>query len=272
MNVWPVGDSAGHKLRRYTVKTIEPCVLERDTSLPEVAARGKMAVDDAGNVYILATQPALAIKRVSPGATITCSNPSSVTLPGYNERTIAIAPDGTYGYGAFFDYDFDIDKEVNPKIVKITADATSCSFTPFTPTGVTIADVASLGIDGKGRLHVADDEPRSVSGNERVVILDSNAAFVAEYQHPSSGFTSWNPDSLTRCHRGICMSSDSDVLAVNDDGTFVGRSYFSRPSSYDGLAVGFRSHPRGALYYVTTSYGSGGSASAFIHVSILKDR
>jgi hypothetical protein len=227
-------------------------------------------VDDAHNVYVLATQPALAIKRVSPGATVTCSNPNNVTLPGYNERTIAIAPDGTFGYAAFVKYDSSTSSEVNPKIVKITADATSCSFAALTPTGVTIDDVASLAIDGKGRLHVADDERATVAGNERVVILDSNAAFVAEYKHPKSGFTSWAPDSLSRCHRGVCMTSSLDAVNVDDDGKLLGSGYVATPSAFTD-SVGLRSHARGALYYVKPAY-NGGSASPYIYVSILKDR
>jgi hypothetical protein len=241
---------ADAKLRRYTVKTIEPCVLERDTTLPEVAARGRLAVDDGGNAYVAVTQPFLAMRRISPGPTVDCTNPTNVALPVFNDRQMVVSPDGKLGYGVFVKHDFDNDTE-EFSILEMTADAASCSFKPFAISGATVLQVKSVTIDGKGRLHVADDLNGSPFGNERIVIVEANGAFVSEYKHPASGSTYWDPQNLMRCRRGVCMAAFTTIIAVDDDGALLDKHNWSGPGPGLGFSNdNFRSSSRGPVFYI----------------------
>lgn len=260
------GSDAYPKLRRYTVKSIEPCVLERDAAFPELPARGKLAVDDAGSVYVASggQNPIGGIQRLVPGETLVCKNPDNVDFTEFNEAAFTVAPDGSVGYASFYDGL----KSPAYKLVKLTADATSCSYSLLQPTGVMLDVANGLAIDGRGRIHIADVRLASPPGNDRVVIVDKGGAYVAEYKQLLMGAMTWAPTSISRCHLGICLPTQSDdIVVVRDDGSLVSRgAWVAGSESFDDRL--FPSNARAPLFHVDTRQTSPSS----IGVTVFRDR
>jgi hypothetical protein len=232
------------KLRRYRLAQNEPCVLERDGNVAEIPVLGEIAVDDAGNVFVAST---VEVARVHPGAKVICTKDPALDLTGWSEEAITLSRDGKVGYIGYLKRSGGT--QIDRRIVKLTADATSCAITPLAISGVTLGGIDGLALDGKGRLHVADDDVGGAA--PRVVVVDASGAFQFAYDQVT-GDKLVSISNLSACKSGICGLDLGEAIVFSENGTFVGRGDVTY---VEGMRFPkLRGGPKGPLFVVGTRY------------------
>lgn len=251
------------KLRKYAYSAgAAGCTLTRDPSFAEIDTDAGYAVTNSGTIYEADFNK---VSRLFPGARLDCTANQVPDLSNYFPGSIAFTPDGSFGYATYAT----ISDASDFKLFKITADATTCAYTPFTPSGVTLGAVRALAIDAKGRLQIIDD--KSAGGNKRVVILDATGAFVSSYDSASATTKFKNLETITPCRGGMCVleadlpTSNYTIIGVSDDGAFRSTApYTTSAMSSEGIA--------GTAVGPTFLLGSEYPSPYTINANVLADR
>lgn len=194
------------KVRRYTLKTLDPCVFERDEAFGELAASDVIAADEAGDVLSVGTK---AVELLKGDQRIKCDG----DLPEAPTHVAVLARDGGVGYLGHYD---NVDEKVaNLSLSKVTITGDTCAVAALPLTGDPLTGINGIAIDTKGRLHVADTTyPK---GADRIAIYDVDGKFVDSYKgvDPEAYFS---PTSITPCKGGICVDGFGAVFAFDENG------------------------------------------------------
>lgn len=226
------------KTRRYTLKTLDPCVFERDTTFPELASSDVIAADEAGNILSVGTKT---VELLHGDQRIKCDG----TLPEAPTHFAILARDGSAGYLAH--YANVNDKVANISFSKVTVTGETCAVAALALTGDPLTGVNSIALDTKGRLHVADTTyPK---GADRIAIYDADGKFVSSYKgvDPDAYFS---PTSVTPCKGGMCVDGFGAVFSFDENGIMRGHAKLEPQGGSFNTLIRYIGSTRGPFFVV----------------------
>lgn len=180
-------------VRRYLLKSANPCVLERDTTYVGSDVALGISVDAAQRVW--GTLPRLA--RLVPAPRLDCTGAKGIA------GAMAIAPSGEHGFARLVDTDAKTER-----LAHFTSDIGGCVVTALDrepPPGTAWMEIAA---DHLGRAHVVGVETGTRKLGVRV--FDTTGAEVGAYPEPTPAFSA--NVAITRCFGGTCVQDHDRVL------------------------------------------------------------
>lgn len=217
----PLPDGTDFKVRKYSLKTLDPCVFERDATFTELVSSDVIAADDAGEILSVGTK---AVELLKGDQRIRCDG----TLPAQATHLAVLAREGGVGYLGH--YDIVNEKVANIALTKVTITGDTCAAAPLPLTGGDpLRGLNSIAIDTKGRLHVADTTYEKDQPAHRIVIYDPDGKYVNAYQgvDPEAFFS---PTSVTPCKGGICVDAVDAVFSFDENGIMRGHAKLTAKS------------------------------------------
>jgi hypothetical protein len=211
----PTPEGSDFKVRRYTLKTLDPCVFEKDATFTELVTSDVIGADDAGDVISVGTK---VVELLKGDQRIKCDG----ELPPQQTHLAVLARDGAVGYLGH--YDTVNDKIANIVLSKVTITGDTCAVAAFPLTGGDpLSGLNSIAIDTKGRIQVADTTYSGDKRPDRIVIYDADGKLVSTYKgvDPEAYFS---PTSITPCKGGVCVDGVDAVFSFDENGILRGHA------------------------------------------------
>lgn len=227
-------------IRRYTLKSLKPCVFERDMAFKESQVGDVIAADDAGDFLSVASK---VVELIKGETRITCDG----ALPTDASTPVAVlARDGSVGYLGHLAYDAG-GSLTKATLSKITITGDTCAVAPFETQGDKLTGINGLALDTKGRLHVSDTANKP-PGADRVDIFNPDGSLAKTYKLGDPQIL-FKPQSITACRGGICVDGQQDVVAFDENGIPRSHNELHGIEEFYGL-VKFVGTPRGPFFLV----------------------
>lgn len=188
-----VGNVFESTVRRYLLKSANPCALERDKAYVGAEKAVGIAVDAAQRVW--GTFPALS--RLAPAPVVACTGARGIA------SSIAIAPGGDHGFGRLLEPD-----SKQGTLLHFTSDATSCTMTALARTPPPSSEWIDFAVDHLGRAHALTLDGGSKSLG--VSVYDATGAELGTYAAPSKQLRI--DAAITRCFEGTCIQDVDRVI------------------------------------------------------------
>lgn len=234
----PTADGSDFKVRKYSLKTLDPCVFEKDATFTELVSSDVIAADDAGNVISVGTK---AVELLKGDQRIKCDG----DLPAQQTHFAVMAREGNVAYLGH--YDNVNDKIANIAMTKVTITGDTCAVAPLTLSGGDpLRGLNGFAIDTKGRLHVADTTYEKDKPAHRIVIYDADGKYVNAYQgvDPEAFFS---PTSVTPCKGGMCVDAVDAVFSFDENGIMRGHAKLA-PKQTMATLIRYAGSTRGPFF------------------------
>lgn len=188
-----VGKGFESNVRRYLLKSANPCVLERDQTYVGAEKAVGIAVDAAQRVW--GTFPSLA--RIHPAPTLGCAGARG------GASDIAVAPSGEHGFGRFLD-----PETKKESLFHFTSDGTLCTMIVLERSPAAGSGYTDVAVDHLGRAHVLgfDNSTDDLS----VSVYDKTGAELGKYAESSKPVRL--DGALSRCFEGTCLQDFDRVI------------------------------------------------------------
>lgn len=222
-----VGDVVDtYELKRYSLKTATPCVIEEDEGFEGGVPGDFLTADDDEKVY--SVTPKGVVQRIAPLPVVDCETNLDPAKDDLVPTAITMLREGTRGYVAFAKL---VDGEsVERKIAQLDPTETGCKVTEIKLSQPINGSIDGLQIDTKGRIHAVDHAKE----NDRVAIYLPSGELVTDYRTGAGGEPMKQLRGITACRGGLCVEDSGTAVAVDENGVFRGETVYHPTEATSG--------------------------------------
>ncbi|MFO0735032.1 MAG: hypothetical protein U0270_04100 [Labilithrix sp.] len=215
-----VGDVVDtYELKRYSLKTATPCVIEEDKDFKGGVPGDFLTADDDEKVY--SVTPKGVVQRIAPLPVVDCETDLDPAKDELQPTAITMLREGTRGYVAFAK--LVEGAAVERKIARLDPTEKGCTVTEIKLSQPISGSIDGLQIDTKGRIHAVDHAKE----NDRVAIYLPSGEFVTDYKTGAGGEPMKQLRGITACRGGLCVEDSGTAVAVDENGRFRAETVYT---------------------------------------------
>lgn len=215
-----------YELKRYSLKTATPCVIEEDKDFKGGVPGDFLTADDSEKVYSVTLEGK--VQRIAPLPVVDCETDLDPEKNELFPTAITMLREGTRGYVAFANV---ANGEITGRrIAQLDPTEKGCKVTEIKLSKPITGSIDGLQIDTKSRVHVVDHDKE----NDRVAIYLPSGEFVTDYRTGAGGEPMKSLRGITACRGGLCVEDSGTAVAVDENGVFRGETVYQPSEATSG--------------------------------------